>query len=67
MTLKLNEKYIRPFVDEKELASIQSEISAAHKVLLDGSGEGNDFLGWVDLPKNYDKEEFARIRLPLRR
>ncbi|MBE6531326.1 MAG: glucose-6-phosphate isomerase [Ruminococcaceae bacterium] len=63
MTLKLNEKYIRPFVDEKELASIQSEISAAHKVLLDGSGEGNDFLGWVDLPKNYDKEEFARIKV----
>ncbi len=63
MTLKLNEKYIRPFVDEKELANIQSEISAAHKVLLDGSGEGNDFLGWVDLPKNYDKEEFARIKV----
>ena len=63
MTLKLNEKYIKPFVDEKELANIQSEISAAHKALLDGSGEGNDFLGWVDLPKNYDKEEFARIKV----
>ena len=35
---------------------------AASKVLLDKSGEGNDFLGWLDLPTNYDKEEFARIR-----
>ena len=63
MTLKLNEKYIRPFVDEKELANIQSEISAAHKMLLDGSGEGSDFLGWIDLPTDYDKEEFARIKV----
>ena len=63
MALTLNDKYIKGFVSEAELAAIQSEISAAHKTLLTGSGEGNDFLGWVDLPNNYDKEEFARIKV----
>ena len=63
MALTLNDKYIKGFVDAKELEKIQSEVSAAHKMLLDGSGEGNDFLGWIDLPKNYDKEEFARIKV----
>ena len=32
------------------------------KLLVDRSGAGNDFLGWIDLPVNYDKEEFARIQ-----
>ncbi len=63
MTLTLNDKYIKEFVDAKELAAMQGEINAAHKTLLEGTGEGNDFLGWVDLPKNYDKEEFARIKV----
>ena len=63
MALRLNDKYVKDFVSEAELASIQSEISAAHKTLLTGSGEGSDFLGWVDLPNNYDKEEFARIKV----
>ena len=44
MALTLNDKYIKGFVSEAELAAIQSEISAAHKTLLSGSGEGNDFL-----------------------
>ena len=35
---------------------------AAKKLLVDRSGAGNDFLGWIDLPVNYDKEEFARIQ-----
>ena len=63
MALTLNDKYVKAFVDGKELASIQSEINAAHKMLIDGTGEGSDFLGWIDLPKNYDKEEFARIKV----
>ena len=63
MTVKLNATYALPFVNEGELAAIKPEIEAAHKRLLDGSGEGSDFLGWIDLPNNYDKEEFARIKL----
>ncbi len=63
MTLRLNENYVRPFVKEEDLASMQNEINEAHAKLLDGSGEGNDFLGWITLPDDYDKEEFARIKL----
>ena len=62
MTVRLNDTYIKPFVKEDELKAIQTEITAAHKCLLEGSGEGNDFLGWIDLPNNYDKEEYARIK-----
>lgn len=63
MTLGLNDKYIRNFVSEKELTAVQADITAAHKKLLEGNGEGNDFLGWITLPEDYDKEEFARIKL----
>ncbi|MBE6662755.1 MAG: glucose-6-phosphate isomerase [Ruminococcaceae bacterium] len=62
MTLALNDKYIKPFIDEKALASMQSEVSAAHRVLMEGTGEGSDFLGWVRLPETYDKEEYARVK-----
>ena len=63
MTVKINEKFATPFVGEHELASMRPAISAAYKTLLDRSGPGNDFLGWVDLPVAYDKEEFARIKV----
>ena len=62
MTLTLNDKYIRPFVDEGDLKAIQNEISDAHARLLAKTGEGNDFLGWITLPDDYDKDEFARIQ-----
>ncbi len=62
MTLKLNDTYIKPFIKNEEMAAIEAEVKAAHKCLLSGNGEGNDFLGWVDLPFNYDKEEYARIK-----
>ena len=62
MTVKLNDTYVLPFVKQDELEAIKPEIAAAHKRLLDGSGEGSDFLGWIDLPNNYDKEEYARIK-----
>ena len=62
MTIRLNDTYIKPFIDEAELSAIKADVTAAHKTLLDGNGEGNDFLGWVDLPNAYDKEEYARIK-----
>jgi glucose-6-phosphate isomerase len=66
MTVKLNETYTKPFVDEKAMTSIKDEVLAAHKKLLagngEGNGEGNDFLGWITLPNDYDKEEFERIK-----
>ncbi len=63
MVLTLNDKYIKDFVAEGDLESIQNDVSVAHKTLVERTGEGSDFLGWIDLPKNYDKEEFARIKL----
>lgn len=50
------------FVEKREVEAMQPFISAASKILHDGTGLGNDYLGWVDLPVNYDKEEFARIK-----
>ena len=50
------------FVSPESLAEIKEEVLAAKKTLLEGTAPGNDFLGWVDLPENYDKEEFARIK-----
>ncbi len=62
MTLGLNENYVKPFIKEDDLKAIQNEISDAHARILNGTGEGSDFLGWVTLPDDYDKEEFARIK-----
>ena len=62
MTIKLNDTYVKSFIKEDELKAISAEVEAAHKCLLAGNGEGNDFLGWVDLPFDYDKEEYARIK-----
>ena len=47
---------------DAEVAGIKSRIEAAKKTLVEKTGEGNDFLGWIDLPVDYDKEEFARIK-----
>lgn len=62
MAVKLNAEYLKPFVAEHELEAIAPLVSAAHKTLAERSGPGADFLGWVDLPVDYDKEEFARIK-----
>ncbi len=59
--LKINEKYLKGFVSAEELAALQNEIDAADSTLMNGTGKGSDFLGWVDLPENYDREEFDRI------
>ncbi len=62
MTLNVSDKYIGSFIKKEELQAIQSEITAAHRSLLAKDGAGNDFLGWLNLPNDYDKEEFARIK-----
>ena len=50
------------FVAESEVALLQGQAEAAKKTLVEKTGAGNDFLGWIDLPVDYDKEEFARIK-----
>lgn len=51
-----------PFIREEELKNMEAQALAAKETLVNKSGAGNDFLGWIDLPVNYDKEEFARIQ-----
>ena len=63
MAIKLNEKFLTDFISESEINEISSEVIDAQKTLFSRTGEGNDFLGWLDLPVNYDKDEFARIKL----
>lgn len=63
MSLKLNTNYLKDFISDADYKAIDSEIRASHKTLTEKTGAGNDFLGWVDLPENYDKEEFERIKL----
>lgn len=62
MALKLNDKYIKSFITDEEFSAMASAVADAHKKVLMKNGEGSDFLGWVDLPVNYDKEEFDRIK-----
>ena len=62
MATKLTDKYLKGFIGEHEYAGVASEVKAAHKALHDGTGLGNDFIGWLNLPTDYDKDEFARIK-----
>jgi len=56
-----------PFIDEKALENIQSEIATAAATLEAKTGAGNDFLGWMNLPNDYDKAEFERIQAAAKR
>jgi len=50
------------FVGQHEVDYFASQVKLAHEQLHNGTGAGSDYLGWIDLPTNYDKEEFARIK-----
>ena len=50
------------YMSEAELLHMKEHVALAHRYLHEKTGAGNDFLGWVDLPENYDREEFARIK-----
>ena len=62
MSIKLDDKYLKSFIKEHEYAAIAPAVKAAHDTLAAKNGPGSDFLGWVDLPVDYDKEEFERIK-----
>lgn len=62
MSLKLNDKYVKNYVLEEELQGIAPQLETAERMIREKSGLGNDFLGWVDLPANYDRQEFERIK-----
>ena len=62
MAVKFIDKYCNGFVSKHEAEAIAPQVLAAHKTLNEKSGLGADFLGWVDLPENYDKVEFENIK-----
>ncbi len=62
MALKINSRYCASFVNAGEAEGIKPAVEAAKKTLTEGTGAGSDFTGWIDLPVNYDKEEYARIK-----
>ena len=51
------------FLLQNEIECMEPFVKVAHDMIHNKTGEGNDFLGWVELPKNYDKEEFDRIKI----
>ncbi len=63
MSVKLNEKFLSGFVLQHEIDNLVPSAKLAHSTLINGTGAGNDFLGWVNLPQSYDKEEFSRIKI----
>ncbi|MBE6805325.1 MAG: glucose-6-phosphate isomerase [Clostridia bacterium] len=62
MAIKINQSFANDFLRENDIKGLISQVNAAHNMLEQKNGLGNDFLGWLDLPVNYDKEEFARIK-----
>lgn len=62
MAIKMNTRYLTDLVTEGDIAAITPKVLEAKKTLYNKTGEGNDFLGWLDLPTTYDKEEFIRIK-----
>ena len=65
--LKLNVENALSFVDKAKCEAFKQEIVDAAKLLVSEKGAGNDYLGWLELPLNYDKEEFERILLAAER
>lgn len=51
------------FFKDSKVEDLQAEINDAHDALHNSTGLGNEYLGWLDLPDTYDKDEFARIKL----
>lgn len=60
--LKIDRKYLERFVNTNEIDAIADEVMEAQKILNNGSGKGNDFLGWITLPDEIDADLIARIK-----
>lgn len=60
--IRFDYKQAAPFMNEDEITYIKDSVKLAHHSLHEKTGAGNEYLGWLDLPENYDKEEFSRIK-----
>ena len=61
-TIRLNTEYLQQFLDKSELAAIEKEVTSAKNTLINGTGKGNDFLGWVNLPADISSDELSNIK-----
>ena len=62
MAMNLKMTGVAGFMEQREMDNMAAMMNTVNEVLLSRKGAGSDFLGWLDLPVNYDKEEFARIQ-----
>ena len=60
--ISLDLSKVQPYASLEELNKMEHLVKVAHDTVHNKTGAGNDFLGWLNLPENYDKEEFARIQ-----
>lgn len=60
--VNLDLKHVEKFINEDEYKGISSQVKSAHELLHSKQGLGNDFLGWLDLPKSYDKDVVSKIK-----
>ncbi len=63
MAIRLNDKFTEGFINKSELENMKPSTDAAFKLLQSKKGPGADFLGWLDLPVSYDKNEFEQIKI----
>ncbi|HBE80389.1 MAG TPA: glucose-6-phosphate isomerase [Firmicutes bacterium] len=59
--IKLDLSKTKPFIGDQEVDMLSGQVQLAHEMLHNKTGPGNDFVGWVDLPVKYDKQEFQAV------
>ena len=61
--LKFDDSKLGNYINSEELALITPQVKLAHELLKSKTGAGSDFLGWINLPNDYDREEYNRIKI----
>lgn len=62
LKLKFDDSKLKSYINEDELSLITPQVKLAHELLKNKTGAGSDFLGWINLPNDYDKEEYSRLK-----
>ena len=62
LKLKFDDSKLKSYINEDELSLITPQVKLAHELLKNKTGAGSDFLGWINLPNDYDREEYSRLK-----
>ena len=62
LKLKFDDSKLKSYINEDELSLITPQVKLAHELLKNKTVAGSDFLGWINLPNDYDKEEYSRLK-----